>query len=83
MRLASLFAYLFIAWLLVLAIRPLVAAVPPGGLWLLLGGAVSYFVGMLFWRWRGLRFHTTYRQAFFLMGSTCHCLAVLLFLLPR
>src|SRR5690606_17583306 len=35
-RLTTTLAYLFVGWLIVVALRPLVASVPAGGLWLLL-----------------------------------------------
>ena len=65
------------------AIDPLVASVPAGGLWLLLAGGLSYTVGVIFYRWHRLRYHHAVWHTFVLGGSTCHFLAVLLFLLPR
>ena len=81
-RTASTLAYLFLGWLIVVAIKPLIAAVPAGGLWLLLAGGLCYTVGTLFYRWHRLRYHHAYWHTFVLAGSTCHLLAVLLFLLP-
>jgi hemolysin III len=82
-RLASTLAYLFVGWLIVVALKPLVANVPPGGLWLLLAGGLSYSVGVIFYRWQRLRYHHAVWHVFVLGGSMCHLLAVLLFLLPR
>ncbi|HKB89149.1 MAG TPA: hemolysin III family protein [Opitutaceae bacterium] len=82
-RLASTLAYLFVGWLIVVAIEPLVANVPRGGLWLLLAGGLSYTFGVIFYLWRRLRFHHAVWHTFVLGGSTCHFLAVLLFLLPE
>lgn len=82
-RLASTLAYLFLGWLIVVAFKPLVENVPPGGLWLLLAGGLSYTVGVVFYRWHRLRYHHAVWHTFVLGGSTCHFLAVLLFLLPR
>jgi len=81
-RLASTLAYVFVGWLILVAIKPLVIAVPHGGLWLLLAGGLCYTVGVIFYRWRRLRYHHAVWHAFVLGGSTCHYLAVLLFLLP-
>lgn len=82
-RLTSTLAYLFAGWLIVVALKPLVANVPAGGLWLLVAGGLSYSVGVIFYRWHRLRYHHAVWHAFVLGGSTCHFLAVLLFLLPR
>jgi len=82
-RIVSTLAYLFLGWLIVVAIKPMLAAVPAGALWLLLAGGLCYSVGTLFYRWQKLRYHHAYWHTFVLAGSTCHTLAVLLFLLPQ
>ena len=82
-QLASTLAYLFAGWLIVVAVQPMIAYVPHGGLWLLLAGGLCYTGGMVFYLWRRLRYHHAVWHGFVLGGSTCHYLAVLLFLLPR
>ena len=82
-RLTSTIAYLFAGWLIVVALKPLIANVPPGGLWLLLAGGLCYTVGVVFFLWQRLRYHHAVWHTFVLGGSTCHFLAVLLFLLPQ
>ncbi|ACB74508.1 PAQR family membrane homeostasis protein TrhA [Opitutus terrae] len=81
-RLTSTVAYLFVGWLIVVALEPLTASVPHGGLWLLLAGGLCYTFGVVFYHWHRLRFHHAVWHAFVVGGSTCHVLAVLLFLLP-
>jgi hemolysin III len=82
-RSASIVAYLFAGWLIVAAAKPLLATVPQPGLWLLLAGGLCYSIGILFYVWRQLRFHHAFWHSFVLGGSTCHFLAVLLFLTPH
>jgi hemolysin III len=82
-RLGSTLAYLFVGWLIVVALKPLIAGVPPGGLWLLLAGGLCYTIGVIFFLWHRLRYHHAVWHTFVLGGSTCHFLSVLLFLLPR
>jgi hemolysin III len=82
-RLTSTLAYLFIGWLILVAIQPMIENVPHGGLWLLLAGGLCYSLGIIFYRWHQLRYHHAVWHTFVLGGSTCHYLAVLLFLLPR
>ena len=82
-RLTSTIAYLFVGWLIVVALKPLIASVPPGGLWLLLAGGLCYTVGVVFFLWHRLRYHHAVWHTLVLGGSTCHFLSVLLFLLPQ
>jgi hemolysin III len=81
-RAASTVATLFVGWMILLAIKPLFAAVPHAGLWLLLAGGLCYTAGAILSALRSLRYHYAFRNAFVLGGSTCHLLAVLLFVLP-
>lgn len=81
-RVTSTLAYVFAGWLIVVAIRPMIMHVPPGGLWLLLAGGLCYTAGVAFFLWRRMRFHHAVWHTFVLGGSVCHFLAVLLFLLP-
>ena len=74
--------YVLVGWLVLVVIEPLVAAVPRGGIYLLVAGGVSYTAGVIFYAWHRLRFHHAIWHAFVLGGSICHFLAVLLFLLP-
>lgn len=69
--------YLGMGWLVVIAIRPLAAALPPAGLgWLVVGG-LCYTAGVVFYvqDWRPYR-HTIW-HLFVLSGSACHYAAVL------
>lgn len=81
--LTSTLAYVFVGWLIFVALMPLLATFPPGGLWLLLAGGLCYIAGVAFYLWRRLRYRLAVWHTFVLGGSTCHLLAMLLFLLPR
>jgi hemolysin III len=81
-RFASIFAYLFAGWLVLVAIKPLVAALPRGGIWLLVAGGVCYTSGIIFYRWHKLRYHHAIWHTFVMGGSICHFLAVLIYVLP-
>ncbi|MSU22520.1 MAG: hemolysin III family protein [Opitutus sp.] len=82
MRGGSTFAYLALAVLALIAIKPLLATVPAGALWLLLLGGLCYVGGTVFHLWQHVRYHQVVRHAFAIGGSACHLLAVLLFVLP-
>ncbi len=82
--LPSTLAYLFTGWLIIIvAFKPLIEQVPHGGLRLLVAGGLLYTVGVIFFLWHRLRYHHAVWHTFVLGGSTCHFLAVLLFLLPH
>lgn len=81
-RLASIVAYVMVGALAVFSIRPVIAHMSPGALWLVLAGVLSYTAGIAFYLWRLPRFEYLPRQLFFQAGSVCHLLAALIFLLP-
>ena len=68
--------YLLMGWLVVIAIRPLAAAVGPVGLTWLLAGGVSYTVGVLFYARPRMRYAHLMWHLFVLGGSACHLVAV-------
>ncbi len=82
-RVTSTVASLFVGWMIVIAIKPLSAAVPHGGLWLLLAGGLCYTVATMVSNFRSVRYHYAFRNAFLIGGSTCHLLAVLFIVLPQ
>jgi hemolysin III len=82
-RVTSTLATLFVGWMVVVAIKPLLAVLPHGGLWLLLAGGLCYTLSAGLASIRSLKYHVAATNAFVLGGSTCHLLAVLLFVLPR
>ena len=69
--------YLAMGWCAVVAVRPLVAAVPPGGIALLVAGGLAYSGGVAFYLWRRLPYHHAVWHAFVLAGSAFHYAAVL------
>jgi hemolysin III len=69
--------YLAMGWCAVVAVKPLVAAVPPGGIALLVAGGLVYSGGVAFYLWRSLPFHHAIWHACVLAGSAFHYAAVL------
>jgi len=74
----SISLYLFMGWMIVIAINPLVAKVPlPGLLWLIAGG-LSYTIGVVFFAIDSrLQYAHLIWHLFVLAGTTCHYFAVL------
>ncbi len=69
--------YLAMGWCVVVALRPLVAAVPPGGIALLVAGGLAYSAGVVFYLWRSLPYGHAIWHGFVLAGSAFHYAAVL------
>lgn len=68
--------YLALAWLIIVAIRPLSLSVPFAGLMWLLAGGIVYTVGMAFFAARGIPYCHFIWHLFVLAGTTCHFIAV-------
>ena len=75
--------YVVLGWIGLIAIKPLVAALPAAGLWLLFGGGVSYTLGVAFYRWHSLRYHHAVWHLCVLGGSVLQYCAVLYYVLPK
>lgn len=74
--------YLVMGWLVVVAAGPLIRAMPPAGLALLVAGGLCYTGGVAFFAWEKLRFNHAIWHVFVLAGSVCHALAVIYYVLP-
>lgn len=71
--------YLLMGWLIVVAIRPLLASVPLAGLAWLLAGGLAYTGGVLFYVRDRIRYNHMVWHLFVAAGSVCHFIAVLLY----
>lgn len=75
--------YVLMGWSVVIAAGPLVRAVPrPGVLWLAAGGLFYTFGVVFFALDRKLRYAHAVWHVFVLLGSGCHFLAVLFYVVP-
>ena len=80
---ASVVLYLAMGWVVIVAARPLLASVEPGGLTLLLTGGLAYTGGIVFYGWKRLPYHHAVWHVFVLAGSILHFFAVLFYVIPR
>jgi hemolysin III len=69
--------YLAMGWCVVVAARPLFAAVGPVGAALVVAGGLAYTAGVPFYVWRRLPYHHAVWHGFVLAGSAFHYAAVL------
>ena len=74
--------YLGMGWVGLIAIEPLTANLPAGGLWLLFGGGVAYTLGVPFYLWKRLSFNHALLHALVLPGSVTQFFAVFYYVLP-
>jgi hemolysin III len=71
--------YVGMGWVVIIAVRPLVEHVPPGGIAWLLAGGLAYTGGVVFYAWTRLRYSHAIWHLFVLAGSVCHYVAVVLY----
>jgi hemolysin III len=72
--------YLFMGWLVIIAIEPLLERFHSAGLCWLLAGGLSYTGGVIFYVLDKRRFFHAIWHLFVLVGSVCHYLAVFLYI---
>jgi hemolysin III len=72
----KLVGYLFLGWVAVLALQPLMASLNVTTFTLMVAGGVLYTVGVLFWRWNSLRYQNVIWHCFVVMAAACHYVAI-------
>jgi len=78
----SLWLYLGLGWIVVLAINPMLQNVAPGGLILLLLGGLSYSLGVIFYVRDQMAFSHAIWHLFVLAGSAFHFFSILFYVIP-
>jgi hemolysin III len=81
-RIISILLYLLMGWLVIIAIKPLIAAVDTIGFLLLLFGGLFYTGGLLFYVWFSLPYHHAIWHVFVLVGSGLHYFSILFYVIP-
>lgn len=70
--------YILMGWIAIIALGPMRAAIPPAGLWWLIGGGIAYTGGVVFYatewpkRWPGVFDGHDVWHLFVMAGSACH-----------
>lgn len=81
-KLLSTLLYVAMGWLVLIALKPLMATLPIGGLQLLVAGGLCYTGGAVFYLWRRLPYNHAIWHLFVLGGSACHWSAVFCYVVP-
>ena len=80
--LLSTLMYIFMGWMIVFAMKPLIEALSSAGLFWLFFGGVCYTVGAVIYSIRQIPFNHAIFHLFVLAGSICHFIAVYWYVLP-
>ncbi len=75
-RLFSMICYVAMGWSIMVTVRPLMAAIPAQGLWLLIWGGVAYTGGIVFYALKRRRYFHGIWHLFVLAGSVLHFLSI-------
>jgi len=78
----STFAYVLMGWLIIFAIKPLIANLPFQGLMWLLAGGIFYTVGAVLYSIKNLKYNHAIFHIFVLLGSFSHFIAIFFYVLP-
>jgi hemolysin III len=81
-QIVSTLVYVAMGWLVLIAIKPVMSAVPLSGMAWLFAGGLFYTVGILFFAWKRVPYNHAIWHVFVMAGSICHYFAVMFYVLP-
>ena len=73
--------YVFMGWIIVFALKPLINNLSSEGLFWLVAGGIAYTTGAIIYSIKKLRFNHAIFHLFVLLGSFCHFIAVYFYVL--
>ncbi len=79
--LLSAIIYVIMGWLIIIALKPMNDNLGSQGLWWLLGGGISYSIGVVFYLLNKLPYNHAIFHIWVLLGSFAHFIAVFFFVL--
>ena len=74
--------YVFMGWVIIFAVKPLIQNLSTEGLAWLLAGGIAYTLGAIIYSFKKIRFNHAIFHVFVLIGSISHFLSVYLYVLP-
>ncbi len=74
--------YVFMGWIIVFAINPLINNLSSDGLFWLVAGGMAYTTGAILYSIKKIKFNHAIFHVFVLAGSFCHFVAVYFYVLP-
>jgi len=82
-RKLSTLAYILMGWIVIFAVKPLMATMETGGLILLVAGGLFYTLGTVFYLWRIMPFHHAVWHLFVLAGTCSHFLCIQFYVMMK
>ncbi|MCK5467170.1 MAG: hemolysin III family protein, partial [Cyclobacteriaceae bacterium] len=74
--------YVFMGWIIIFAIKPVINNLSFEGLLWLFAGGMSYTIGAILYSIKKIRFNHAIFHVFVLIGSACHFVSVFFYVLP-
>ena len=81
-NLVSTLMYVFMGWIIIFAVKPLIANLSTEGLFWLVAGGLSYTIGAIIYSIKKVPLNHAIFHLFVLGGSICHFVAVYFYVLP-
>ena len=81
-NLISTLMYVFMGWIIIFAVKPLIAGLPTAGLYWLVAGGLSYTIGAIIYSIKKVPLNHAIFHLFVLAGSICHFVTVYFYVLP-
>ncbi len=81
-NLISTLMYVFMGWIIVFAIKPLINNLSSDGLFWLVAGGMAYTTGAILYSIKKIKFNHAIFHLFVLLASFCHFVAVYFYILP-
>jgi hemolysin III len=75
-HLLSTLMYVFMGWIIIFAVKPLMDSLPSAGLAWLVAGGIAYTTGAILYSIEKIHFNHAIFHMFVLLGSFCHFVAV-------
>jgi len=73
--------YLVMGWIIIVAIKQLIANIPAEGIAWIVAGGITYSLGVIFYAWEKLPYNHAIWHLFVLGGSACHVIAFVNYIL--
>ena len=74
--------YVFMGWIIIFAIKPLLNSISSEGLFWLVAGGIAYTTGAVIYSIKKIKFNHAIFHLFVLLGSFCHFISVYFYVLP-
>ena len=82
-KVISTLMYVFMGWMIIFAIKPLINNLSSEGLFWLVAGGMSYTIGAILYSIKKIKFNHAIFHVLVLIGSACHFVSVFFYVLPH